>query len=99
ASLRALGLDHAQPVRLEGTVLPADRRDLPDVRRAARRNRMGGVRAGQRSALRALRDSLRLRAFGGLRGGVVSQGGCEEHGVDADGLTRYAPEYGRRGRP
>ena len=43
--VRSVGLDHAQPVRLEGPVLPAHGRDLPDVRRAAREHRVGGVRA------------------------------------------------------
>src|SRR5262249_24410396 len=56
-------------------------------RRFARRDRVGGVRAGQRSALRALRDPLRLRAIGGIRGGGLTEGECAEHGVDADGLT------------
>ena len=68
ARLRAVGLDHAQPVRLEGPVLPAHGRDLPDLRGAARGDRVGGVRARQRPALRALRDPLRLRAVRGLRG-------------------------------
>ncbi len=45
----AVGLDHAQPVRLEGPVLPAHRRHLPDVRSAARRHGVGGLRPGQRS--------------------------------------------------
>ncbi len=62
AVVRAVGLDHAQPVRLEGPVLPAHRRDLPDVRGAARRHGVGRVRPGQRPALRALRHPLRLRA-------------------------------------
>ena len=57
AHLRAVGLDHAQPVRLEGPVLPAHRRDLPDVRGAARGHGVGGVRPRQRPALRALRRS------------------------------------------
>ncbi len=29
SSLRAVGLDHAQPLRLEGPLLPAHRRNLP----------------------------------------------------------------------
>ena len=41
AAVRAVGLDHAQPVRLEGPVLPAHGRDLPDVRGAARGHRVG----------------------------------------------------------
>ena len=68
AHLRAVGLDHAQPVRLEGPVLPADRRHLPDVRGAARGDGVGGVRPRQRPALRALRHPLRVRAVGGVRG-------------------------------
>src|SRR5207247_4662756 len=86
AAMRALGLDYAEPVRLERSLLSADRRDLPDLRRTARGHRVGGVRAGQRPAVRALRHPLRLRAFGGVRGGVVAQGEREEHGVVADGL-------------
>ena len=86
-AVRAVGLDHAQPVRLEGPVLPAHGRHLPDLRRAARGHRVGDVRAGQRPALRALRDPLRLRAVGGLRGHVEHQGDRPEHGLDADGMT------------
>src|SRR6266540_829154 len=102
--MRALGLDHAQPVRMEGTLLPAHRRHLPDLRRAAPGDRMGGVRSRQRSALRALRDSLGLRTFGGLRGGRFTEGERPEHGVDVDGLTfacamtveqRIARRFGR----
>jgi len=43
------------PYGWKGPVLPAHRRDLPDVRGAARRHGVGLVRPGQRSALRALR--------------------------------------------
>src|SRR6266540_3090559 len=102
--MRALGLDHAQPVRMEGTLLPAHRRHLPDLRRAARGDRMGGVRSRQRPALRALRDPLGLRTLGGLRGGRFAQGERPEHGVDVDGLTfacamtveeRIARRFGR----
>ena len=87
AGLRAVGLDHAQPVRLEGPVLPAHRRDLPDLRGAAGRDRVGGVRPGQRRALRALRDPLRLRALGRLRGDRERQGDRPQRGMDADGVT------------
>src|SRR5207253_8958738 len=52
-----------------------------------RRDRVGAVRAGERSSLRALRDPLGLRAFGRVRGGGLAQGERQEHGVDADGLT------------
>src|SRR5256885_10408504 len=48
---------------------------------------MGGIRAGQRRALRALRDPFRLRALGGARRGRQPQGRRAEHGLDADGLT------------
>jgi len=47
---------HAQSVRLEGPLLSADGRHLPDLRRATRGNRMGGIRPRQRCSLRALRD-------------------------------------------
>ena len=57
APVRAVGLDHAQPVRLEGPLLPAHRRHLPHLRRPAREHRVGVVRPGQRPALRALRRS------------------------------------------
>ena len=87
ALVRAVGVDHAQSVRLEGAVLPADRRHLPDVRGAARRNGVGGLRTGQRPALRALRHPLRLRAVGGVRVVEEPEGDGPEHGVDADGLT------------
>src|SRR5262249_41174731 len=87
ARLRAVGLDHAQPVRLEGPVLPPDRRHLPDLRRAARRDRVGGLRPREPSPLRALRDPLWLRALRGVRGCRFRQGERQEHGVDADGLT------------
>src|SRR5204863_4687947 len=87
ARLRALGFDHPQPVRLEGPVLPAHGRDLPDVRGAARGNRMGALRARQRRPLRALRDPLRVRAVGRLRGDLQHQGDRKEHGLDADGLA------------
>ena len=88
AAVRAVGLDHAQPVRLEGPVLPAHRRDLPDLRGAARRHRVGGLRAGQRPALRALRrstpaSSRRPRSW---RPDSV-KGDRPEHGMDADGVT------------
>src|SRR5207249_5687768 len=53
----------------------------------ARGNRVGGVRSRQRSALRALRDPLGLRAVGGVRGCRFTHGERQEHGVDADGLT------------
>ena len=57
AAVRAVGLDHAQPVRLEGPVLPAHGRHLPDLRGAARGHRVGVLRPRQRPALRALRRS------------------------------------------
>ena len=100
AALRAVGLDHAQPVRLEGPVLPAHGRHLPELRGAARGHRVGALRAGQRPALRALRDPLRLRALGGVRGDEQRQGDRAEHGVDADGLTMACattPSSARRG--
>src|SRR6185312_14089008 len=87
AGVRAVGLDHPQPVRLEGPVLPAYGRDLPDLRGAARRDRVGGVRPGQRRALRALRDPFRLRAIRRLRGDRQRQGDRPQRGMDADGVT------------
>src|SRR4051812_25888997 len=48
---------------------------------------MGGVRPRQRPSLRALRDPLRLRAVGRVRGELEHQGDGSESGVDADGLT------------
>src|SRR3954463_947307 len=89
---------------MERAVLPADRRHFPDVRRTARRHGVGGLRAGQRPALRALRHPFRLRAVRGLRGGGLDQGQRPEHGLDAHGLTfacamtveeRIARRYGR----
>ena len=87
AVLRAVGIDHAQPVRLEGPVLPAHGRDLPDVRGAARRDGVGLVRTRQRSAVRALRHPLGVRAFVGFRVVEEPEGDRAEHGVDTDGLT------------
>src|SRR4051812_33541807 len=81
-----MGIDHAQSLWLEGAVLPAHRRNLSHLRCPARRDRMGGVRAGQRRTLRALRDPFRLRAVGGARRGRQPQGRRSEHGLDADGL-------------
>ena len=86
-SLRAVGLDHAQPVRLERPVLPAHGRDLPHLRGAARGHRVGGVRARQRPALRALRDPLRLRAVRRVRCDAQHQGDRAEHGLDVHGMT------------
>ena len=74
AAVRAVGLGHPEPVRLEGPVLPPDRRDLPDVRGAHRRDRVGALRARQRPSLRALRDPLRLRARGDDRDDLERQG-------------------------
>src|SRR5262249_12904005 len=54
---------------------------------AARRDGVGRVRAGQRPALRALRDPLGLRAVGGVRVVEEPEGDRAEHGVDSDGLT------------
>src|SRR5439155_11556903 len=54
---------------------------------AARGDRVGGLRSGQRSALRALRHPFRLRAVGGLRRDGEREGDRAEHGLDADGLT------------
>ena len=45
AAVHPVGLDHAQPVRLEGPVLSPDRRDLPDLRGADRRHGVGALRA------------------------------------------------------
>ena len=45
ARVHALGLDHAQPLRLEGPVLPAHRRHLPDLRGADGRDGVGALRA------------------------------------------------------
>ncbi len=87
ASVRPVGLDYAQPVRLEGPVLPIDGRHLPELRGAARGHRVGALRPRQRPALRALRHSLRFRAFGGVRGDGQPQGDRAEHGVDADRMT------------
>ena len=50
-------------------------------------HRVGGVRPGQRRALRALRDPLRLRALGRLRGDRQRQGDRPQRGMDADGVT------------
>ena len=83
ASVRAVGLGHAQPVRLEGPVLPADGRDLPDLRGAPRRDRVGALRAGERPALRALRHPLRLRAVGDHRDDLERQGDRAEPRLDA----------------
>ncbi len=63
----AVGIDHAQPVRLERPLLSAHGRDLPNVRGAARRDGVGLVRPWQRSTVRALRHPLRLRAIVGVR--------------------------------
>ena len=41
APVRAVGQHHAQPLRLEGPLLPPHRRDLPDLRRAAGEHRVG----------------------------------------------------------
>ena len=82
-ALHALGIDHPQPVRLEGPVLPAHRRDLPDLRSAHRRHGMGALRAGERPALRALRHPLRLRALGDARDDRERQGDGAEPRMDA----------------
>src|SRR5439155_11521698 len=72
--------------RVEGAVLPPHGRHLPHLRRAPRGDRVGGVRARQRPALRALRDPLRLRALGRVRGRVQPEGERQEHGLVADRL-------------
>ena len=87
ASVRAVGLDHAQPVRLEGPVLPADGRHLPELRGAARRHRVGALRARQRPALRALRHPLRFEPSAAFVATDSLRGDRAEHGVDADGMT------------
>ena len=48
---------------------------------------MGVLRPRQRPALRALRDPLRIRAVGRVRGDLEREGDGAEHGLDADGLT------------
>ena len=63
------------------------RRDLPDLRGAAGEHRVGLLRAGERPALRTLRDPLRVRAVGRLRRDLEREGDRPEHGVDVDGLT------------
>src|SRR5207302_786524 len=87
AHVRALGLDYAQPVWLEGPVLSPHRRDLPHLRGVARGDGVGGLRPGQRPPLRALRHPLRVRAVGGVRGIEQPEGNRAESRVDADGLT------------
>ena len=83
ASMRAVGVGDAQPVRLEGPVLSLDGRDLPDVRGTHGRSRMGTVRARQRPSLRALRHSLGLRAVRDDRNHLESQGVGAKSRVDA----------------
>ncbi len=80
--LHALGIDHAQSLRLERPVLPAHRRDLPELRSAHGRHGMGALRAGERPALRALRHPLRLRAIGNARDHGEREGDGAEPRMD-----------------
>ena len=57
--------------------------DLPDLRGARRRDRVGALRARQRPPLRALRDPLRLRARGDDRDDLEREGDRAEPRVDA----------------
>ncbi len=99
ASVRAVGLRDAQPVRLEGPLLPPHGRDLPDVRGARERDRVGAVRPRQRPPLRALRDPLRLRARRHHRDDLERQGDRQEPRMDtavgvaesADALSAKEP--------
>ena len=86
-AVRAVGLDHAQPVRVEGPCYLLTDGIFPTLRGAAGGHRVGALRPGQRPALRALRDPLRVRAVGRLRRDLQREGDRPEHGVDADGLT------------
>ena len=56
------------------------------------------LRARKRSALRALRDPLRLRAVGRVRGDLEREGDRPEHGVDVDRATSPARRRGGAGR-
>ena len=68
-------------------MLPAHGRDLPDLRGAARRDGVGGVRPGQRPALRALRRSIPASSRSAAFDATEASGRRAEHGLDADGLT------------
>ena len=75
------------PYGWKGPCYLLDRRDLPDLRGAAGRDRVGGVRARQRRSLRALRDPLRLRAVRRVRGDEEPARHRSQHRMDADRLT------------
>ena len=63
-AVHRLGQSDLQHQGLEGPVLPDHRRPLQDLRGADDADALGKLRPRQRSALRALHDALRLRAFG-----------------------------------
>ena len=62
AAMRGLGQSHAKRAGLERPVLPHHRHPLFQLPRADRLHNLGPARPGQRPALPALPDALRLRA-------------------------------------